>query len=269
VHRLVCPPTPACSSTSPRLNGRSTKLWGRSLSSRLLTPPTLSDKHAPVFSDDGLSLPAFSGAARQTAHEYVREVLRRAILNGELESGSRLVQAELAATLEVSTTPVREALRDLASEGLIRFDPHRGAVVAELNPDELREIYEIRQILEPHAMAQAVPVIGDKTIETLKKLHQRMLDDKHSASFVDYNRTFHMAIYEAAASPRLVTIIRSLEDAAVMYIGASLKTVPGLRDSANHDHGEILDAIERRDVEAAVAAIKRHLTLPLKALEGK
>jgi DNA-binding GntR family transcriptional regulator len=222
-----------------------------------------------VFIDDSASMAAFTGTARQTAHEYVREVLRRAILNGELESGSRLVQAELAATLEVSTTPVREALRDLASEGLIRFDPHRGAVVTELNPEELREIYEIRQILEPHAMRQAVPALTDKNLETLRKLHQKMIDEKHSASFVDFNRTFHMAIYEAAASPRLTAIIRALEDAAVMYIGASLKTSPGIRDHAIHDHGEILEALEKRDTEAAVDAIKRHLSLPLKALEGR
>lgn len=215
---------------------------------------------------NSVPLTAFAGASRQTAHEYVREVLRRAILNGELETGSRLVQAEIAATLEVSTTPVREALRDLASEGLIRFDPHRGAVVAELSGEELREIYEIRQILEPHAMRQAVPALGESTLEQLRKLQARMTEARHSASFVDLNRTFHMMIYEAASSPRLVAIIRSLEDAAVMYIGAALETNPGLRDAAVHDHGEILAALERRDAEAAVDAITRHLQLPLEAL---
>ena len=92
----------------------------------------------------GLAGQSFS-ATRQTAHEYVREVLRRAILSGDIPVGSRLVQAELATTLEVSTTPVREALRDLASEGLIQFDPHRGAVVSELSGEELQEIYEIRR----------------------------------------------------------------------------------------------------------------------------
>lgn len=221
-----------------------------------------------VIDDVGGSM-TFPGVNRQTAHEYVREVLRRAILSGELVSGSRLVQAELAATLEVSTTPVREALRDLASEGLIRFDPHRGAVVTELQAEELNDIYEIRRILEPHAMRQAVPAMTERTIETLRKIHQRMKDEKNSANFVDLNRTFHLAIYEAGASSRMVSIIRSLEDAAVMYIGASLKTVQGLRDQAIRDHGEIIDAIERRDVEAAVDAIQRHLTLPLKAISGQ
>lgn len=220
----------------------------------------------PVSSQDGTPLAGIVGASRQTAHEYVREVLRRAILNGEIEPGSRLVQAEIAATLEVSTTPVREALRDLASEGLIRFDPHRGAVVAELSVEELEEIYAIRQILEPLAMSQAVPAIGESTIEQLRKLQGKMVEERHSASFVDLNRTFHMMIYEAAASPRLAAILRSLEDAAVMYIGAALETNPGLRDAAIRDHGEILDAVERRDVDAAVVAIKRHLGLPLEAL---
>ena len=208
---------------------------------------------------------SFVGMTRQTAHEYVREMLRRAILNGELVSGSRLVQAEIAATLEVSTTPVREALRDLASEGLIRFDPHRGAVVTELRVEELEDIYEIRRLLEPHAMRQAVPEITDKTVATLRKLHDRMEAEPQSAEFVDLNRTFHMAIYESGASSRMVQIIRGLEDAAVMYIGASLGMVPGLRDQANRDHAAILDAIERRDVEAAVDAIQHHLQLPLRA----
>ena len=208
----------------------------------------------------------FVGMTRQTAHEYVREMLRRAILNGELASGSRLVQAEIAANLEVSTTPVREALRDLASEGLIRFDPHRGAVVTELSSQELDDIYEIRRLLEPQAMRQAVPNITDKTIATLRKLHERMEAEPQSAEFVDLNRTFHMAIYEAGASSRMVQIIRALEDAAVMYIGASLGAVPGLRDQANHDHTEILEAIERRDVDAAVESIQHHLQLPLRAI---
>ncbi len=207
------------------------------------------------------------GGSRQTAHEYVREMLRRAILNGDLASGSRLVQAELAASLEVSTTPVREALRDLSVEGLVRFDPHRGAVVTELDREELREIYEIRELIEPHAMRMAVENMTEHLLVSLRKVHQRMIDDPHSATFVDLNRTFHMAIYEAGTSPRMLAILRSLEDAAVMYIGAALKKVPGVRETAIHDHGRILDALERRDAEAAVVALLQHLRLPIKAIE--
>jgi DNA-binding GntR family transcriptional regulator len=211
---------------------------------------------------------SFSGT-RQTAHEFVRGVLRRAILSGDLKGGTRLVQADLAALLEVSTTPVREALRDLSSEGLLHFDPHRGAVVQELSGEELREIYMIRQILEPVALRLAVPKLTDQHLARLRALHEKMASEPHSAEWVEANRNFHMAVYEAADSPRLSAIIRSLEDASVMYIGASLHDVPNLRTAAIHDHGAILDALERRDAEAAVEATVTHLGLALKAFETR
>jgi len=207
------------------------------------------------------------GATRQTTHEYVRGVLRRAILNGELASGSRLVQAELAAMLEVSTTPVREALRDLATEGLVQFDPHRGAIVSELSSEDVHDIYAIRNLLEPLAMRQAVPNVSDVLLERLRRLHQRMLDEPHSAEWVDRNRVFHMAIYETSASPRLAAIIRNLQDASVMYIGASLTSNPELRAEANHGHADILDALEKRDAEAAVKALTEHLKTSITAYD--
>lgn len=210
----------------------------------------------------------FTGA-RQTAHEFVRSVLRSAILSGELAGGTRLVQAELASLLEVSTTPVREALRELASEGFIRFDPHRGAVVQELSGEEVHEIYAIREILEPVALKRAIPKLTEGVMNRLRDLHAKMGQVPHSAEWVDLNRSFHMTIYEAAGSPRLAAIIRSLEDSSVMYIGASLKEVPGLRDDAIHDHGEILEALERRDGDAAAAAVVRHLGLAVKAFETR
>jgi DNA-binding GntR family transcriptional regulator len=211
---------------------------------------------------------SFSGT-RQTAHEFVRGVLRRAILSGDLAGGTRLVQADLAALLEVSTTPVREALRDLSSEGLLRFDPHRGAVVQELSGDELHEIYMIRQILEPVALRLAVPKVTDQLIERLRAMHEKMASEPHSAEWVETNRNFHLSIYEAADSPRLSSIIRGLEDASVMYIGASLHDVPDLRPNAIHDHGAILEALERRDAEAAVEATITHLGLAIKAFETR
>lgn len=206
-------------------------------------------------------------STRQTAHEFVRSVLRRAILNSELAGGTRLVQAEIAATLDVSTTPVREALRDLATEGLVQFDPHRGAIVAELSTDDVHDIYEIRMVLEPLAMRQAVPHLSETLLERLRGLHASMLDEPHSADWVDRNRVFHMAVYETAASPRLAAIIRNLQDASVMYIGASLKDKPSLRDEANHDHSEILEALENRDAEAAVAALTKHLRTSIDAFD--
>ncbi len=218
----------------------------------------------------GLRLEATEGGLptnRQTAYEYVLNVLRRAILNGELKSGSRLVQADLAAVLDVSTTPVREALRDLATEGLVQFDAHRGAIVSELSADEVHQIYEIRMVLEPLAMRQAVPNITDALLTRLRELHESMLAEPHAVDWVDRNRVFHMAVYEASTSPRLASIIRNLQDASVMYIGASLQGQPQLRDEANHDHAAILEALTNRDVEAAVTALQAHLRTSIDAYD--
>ncbi len=203
---------------------------------------------------------------RQTAHEFVRETLRAAILSGRLPGGTRLVQADIADMLEVSTTPVREALRDLASEGMIRLDAHRGGVVHELSSEELIEIYNIRAILEPAAMRQAVEGMTDDVIERVARIHEKMAADPQSSDFVDDNRDFHLAIYDAAGSPRLAAILKGLLDASVMYVSAGHRLRPELRDQAVAGHAHILDALRRRDADAAAAAILTHINIPRSVL---
>lgn len=212
-----------------------------------------------------VALRSVAGAAHRTTHEYVRDVLRRAILNGELTGGTRLVQAEIASSLNVSTTPVREALRDLAAEGLIHFDPHRGAVVEQMTDEELREIYTIRRVLEPAALRLAARNMTKEQLQELRRLHDGMANEALD-TWVDHNREFHMTMYEPARSPRLLSIIRSLEDASIMTVGASLNSVPGLRDEAIRDHDRILTALENDDIDGAAAAIEEHLTLSLRAM---
>ena len=100
---------------------------------------------------------------RQTAHEWVRESLRRDILNGLYSPGDPLKQTEIAARLDVSVTPVREAMRDLATEGIVVIDPQRVARVRSLHESEAREVNEIRALLEPLAAALlAVLVLGER-----------------------------------------------------------------------------------------------------------
>lgn len=201
------------------------------------------------------------GRSRYTAHEYVRETVRHAILSGELPSGTRLVQAELAEQLDVSTTPVREALRDLASEGLIRLDAHRGGVVHELSAEEFIEIYAIRLVLEPAAMRRVVEKISDEGIERVEAIHRRALANPNpdSAEYVDYNREFHLAIYDVAGSQRLVGILKSLLDASVMYVSASIQHEPNLRNLAVEDHARIVEALRDRDGERAADEIIQHM----------
>lgn len=207
-------------------------------------------------------------AVRRTTHELVVEMMREKILSGELPGGSRLVQSELAISMEVSTTPVREALRDLATEGLVRFDPHVGAVVQGLSTAEFREIYEIRTLIEPMVARKAAGHLTPELLDRLEQIHHRLLAEEDPARWVQLNRQFHLDLYEAAVSPRITAIIRSLQDASVMYIGVALGK-PGLLGEANEGHGAIIDALRAGDPDAAYEATLHHLQASMKAFEGR
>lgn len=205
--------------------------------------------------------------ARRTTHELVLEMMRSQIIAGEFPAGSRLVQSDLALAMEVSTTPVREALRELASEGLVRFDPHRGAVVQELSPAEFEEIYDFRMVLEPMAIRRAIGRLTPQLLEQLERLHHLMKDEVDPGRWVQFNRDFHMKIYEIGVSPRIAGIIRSLQDASVMYVGLALGA-PGLLQEANQGHGSILRALLADDPDAAAEATLSHLRSSMEAFNS-
>ena len=111
----------------------------------------------------------------QTAQDLVLETLRSAILDGILPPGARLRQEELAGAFETSRIPVREALRGLEYEGLVSSEPHRGFTVTSLDADEVEEIYDLRTVLETHAVRLAVPLLMDSDIEELEALFQALM----------------------------------------------------------------------------------------------
>jgi DNA-binding GntR family transcriptional regulator len=201
----------------------------------------------------------------ETAHAYVRETLRRDILNGKLLGGTRLGQTDIAKRLGVSTTPVREALRDLASEGLVVIDPHRGGFVQELNREDVIEAYQIRQQLEPMALKFAMPLITDEDIERIVQINDDLGAAPHTAAWIQLNNSFHMAIYEPSKRmrPRLVSIIGSLHDATVMAVGARLAHTSGVREEAHEEHSQLIEAIRRRDLDEALRVLEHHLSSPI------
>lgn len=201
-----------------------------------------------------------ASSRRQTAHEFVRDTLRHAILSGNLAGGTRLVQAELASELDVSTTPVREALRDLAAEGLIRLDPHRGAIVHEIDMEEMQEIYELRRILEPACARRAVESITDEELARAYGLQAQMDQcGEDLGLWVQLNRDFHALLTDASRSPRLIAILRGLRDSAAVYVGLGLRSVPEHLPVGNAEHHRLLAAFDARDPDAAADAILEHL----------
>lgn len=204
--------------------------------------------------------------ARLTAHEIVRETLRHAILSGTLPGGTRLVQAEIAAQLKVSTTPVREALRDLASDQLIRFHPHRGAIVHELNIEELRELYEIRKALEPLAIRLAASRITEEKLKEASELQKTMNKEIDPGAWVESNWKFHFLLESAAESPRLAAFVKSVQDSSALYVAHAVQLDPDRIKKGNSDHRGILAAMRAGDGERAAELLRRHLDTTLRAI---
>lgn len=209
--------------------------------------------------------------ARQTVASQVADQLREEIQTGELAPGVKLRQADIAARFGVSITPVREAFNKLAGEGLVVIDQHRGAVVFWPTLSDFRECFEIRELLEAHAIAKAVPKLTDKHFAELDDLLEQMRNATEISGWVELNDRFHLTIYEASGEQRLLRLIASLRDASVAYLNMFAATRVRDRARLEDEHQGILDACRAGDVEAAVTAIKDHLRGPvLKALaEGE
>jgi len=195
---------------------------------------------------------------RRTAHEFVKDTLRHAILSGQIPRGTVLAQTTLAQQLRVSTTPVREALRDLAAEGLVKLNAHRSAIVQPGSLDEMDEVYSLRILLEPYAARHACDQITAEQLAEARDVHSRMLTTQDEDEWVALNSVFHQILMDSAGSPRLSAILKGLRDSALVYVGMRVRG-PAMITAANKEHEAILDAFARRDKDDAAEAILKHL----------
>jgi len=193
-----------------------------------------------------------------TTAKVVAGRLRDEIQVGTLTPSMRLRQNDVARRFGVSSTPVREAFAQLEAEGLLRIDPHRGAVVFRPTIRDLVEFYEIREALETLAVRQAIPHLDKATLEELQDLIVRMHTTEDASAWMQLNDEFHLKMYEPADRPRLNTMIESLRDASTPYIHIYVAEHPAAA-RANEEHQRILDACVAGDRDAAAEAIQAHL----------
>ena len=215
-----------------------------------------------------MSLTAFGRPERsKTAHQFALDYLRRAIISGSLPGGTRLLQAQVARELGLSTTPVREALRDLASEGLIIFDANRGALVRRLEMAEVREIYQMRRALEPLVVEGAIGTISQEQFVRADELIAQMDAELDPHDFVELNRDFHAIFHGATRGSRLCDVITGLQDASMLYVNLSLERRPDRMRQANAEHRMILAAFREADRTEATRVSIDHLTSTLRLIE--
>jgi len=193
--------------------------------------------------------------------DQVYIAVRERILTGELARGSRLRQEELAAELGVSRTPLREALRRLASEGLVDFNPNRGATVSRDDVANLWHAWAARVAIEPGAARLAAQAAGADAVAGLRALigEQRAGVDRGGDTYAA-NRDFHLALVAASGNPHLVRFAETLWVPRIARRIYSLQAVDPRRVLAwADDHDRIVDAIAAGDDDLAGALTRAHI----------
>lgn len=212
-----------------------------------------------------------TGSVRVTAQQAALDHLRRRIADGSLAPETWIRQEHLAEQIGSSVVPVREALKVLEAEGLVRYAPHRGYQVARLSLDELTETYRIRELLEDEVIRIAAPQL---TAEDFARLEQAMetmeaaTTRADTATMIEANRELHFTLFEAAGRPRMVDFIRMLWQStdsyrSVYYVDAQA------RERVNREHRSIIEALRRGETEQAIAELSEHRAHAVAALSER
>ena len=197
----------------------------------------------------------------RTRTQRVTDHLRQEILTGGLAPGQELSHDHLATRYGVSRIPVREALRSLGAEGLVELRPHRAPRVRLYSPDEVQELWWIRELLEPEVARLAVRGATPTLVRSLTRLLGRMegmgpLPD--TVRWLAVNRTFHLAMYAAAGRLQLLRLVTDLFDQSVRYVGVFLRSPEQFR-TTNGQHAEILAAFAARDGARLAHLTRAHI----------
>ncbi len=193
----------------------------------------------------------------RTVGDMVYNVLREGILNGVFPPGEHLRQDQLASAIGVSRIPVRSALMQLETEGLIEFLPYRGAIVSGLSVEEMRENYEIRTILETHALRKALTSMTPERLDHLEALARRLNEVDSPEEFLQRRTEFYRELYDGDRQPQLMALIEKLRTDAGRYWlqrNVGYVTRPGERD-----HLQVLEHIRKGDHDGAVESLAAHL----------
>ncbi|MDF7658066.1 GntR family transcriptional regulator [Erwiniaceae bacterium L1_54_6] len=206
---------------------------------------------------------SLSRLAGTSLADGLKQSLEKEIASGVLEPGKRLDEKEIAARFEVSRTPVREAFRLLAADGLVDLNGRQGVMVRALGMNTLLEMFQVMAELEGLCARLAARRIAPDQLHQLRQIHQQMADLGTSispAAFYEMNLSFHEAIYAFARNEFLAEETRALRNRVGVY-RRRVTFHPGRVNKTLEEHGAIVEAIARNDADAAHDAMRKHLTL--------
>jgi len=198
---------------------------------------------------------------RENLSNQVFEQIKEMIVRGEIPAGKRMIENEIAKSMGISRTPVREAVHKLEAEGLLDPLPKGGYVVRGLDISDIEEIFEIRSILESFASYLAAHRHSNKEIVPLEEKmeeFQKYLDKHDLNELAKINTDFHELLYALSKSPRLVKMIHNLRDEIYFLRKIILQSVDMARLS-NKDHKEIIKAIKKREAKKVESLMRDHI----------
>lgn len=198
--------------------------------------------------------------------EEIAITLRDEIIAGVYKPRERLIEEELSEKFFVSRTPIREALKQLESAGLVQIEPYKGAFIADIDLEEIRNIYDLRGVLEAYVVGLAVEHITADIIGQLRSCLTRMEESIEAANTVKFtieDEKFHSLIFSRCPNRVAVRFVQQLLDLTASFRRLSWRTVAGMRNSMK-GHQKIFAAISAGDAEAASMYAARHIRLYLK-----
>ena len=205
--------------------------------------------------------PSVTPIQRQTIASMTVEALRERILRGDYPEGEPLRQDAVAEELGVSRIPVREALRQLEAEGLVTFNPHRGAVVSSLSLDEIAELFELRAEIECDLVRRAIPNMTkeqlDRATDVLDEF-EAALRAGEAARWGPLNWHFHAALYAPANRNFTMGVLQKLHHHSDRYFRMQVFLAHG-GERANEEHRAIAAAVGKKDVKAASQLMRAHI----------
>jgi len=190
--------------------------------------------------------------------EHVYLSLKRKILKGELPPGHRLLVLDIARTFDVSQAPVREALERLKQEGLVVGKTNRGSTVSDITSKEIRDIYELRQMIEGQALRAMMLTMTPEDIEALERIlaeMKRAIDDNDGYRLVDLDMQFHGYFYRRCGNELMLDIWNGIKTKIMRFITVTNRDHPGY--SIPNSHAELLEVIRSGDVDRAVGKLVR------------
>ncbi|HHW31241.1 MAG TPA: GntR family transcriptional regulator [Clostridiaceae bacterium] len=193
--------------------------------------------------------------------EVIFNTLKEAIIVGELKPGTRLMEVQLAEKMGVSRTPVREAIRKLELEGLVTMVPRKGAHVASLSPKDIVDVLEVRAALDGLAASLSSLKMKEDQIKELRQINKQFANfvaKENLQGSIKKDVEFHELIYRSSGNEKLMQIVSNLREQVQRFRVIYLKDYSSQKDIES-EHEEIIEAIAKKDPEAALNAAKRHI----------